>query len=125
MADNDGITNACDCAPDDPLAFDVPSEIQNLRWQADAVTVEWDSDAPNSGAGTVYDVIRGDLAGLPVGGAGEVCLDPDSSDTSSQDLTVPLSASGFYYLVRGENICGTGDYGTDSFFNLRTTTACP
>ena len=89
------------------------------------MTVEWDSDAPNSGSGTVYDVVRGDLVELPVGGAGELCLDQDSSSTSLQDLAAPLSGLGFYYLVRGENICGIGGYGTDSFLNPRTTTACP
>ena len=123
--DGDGTTNACDCAPSDGSAFALPSEIGNLGWLADGLTLAWDSDAVNSGTGTTYDLVRGDLAGLPVGNAAEVCLDADVGSTSSQDLATPSSGFGFYYLVRGENACGSGGYGTDSFGNPRTTTACP
>jgi hypothetical protein len=123
--DADGAKNACDCAHDDPLAFNVPSEIGNLRWLADAVTLEWDSDAPNSGPGTSYDVVRGGLSELPVGGTGEVCLEPDSEDTISEDSTTPTGGFGFCYLVRGQNSCGAGGYGTDSTGIPRASDACP
>jgi len=124
-ADGDGVTNDCDCAPDDPGAFDVPSEILNVRWMADGSTIEWDTDAPNSGPGTTYDVVRGNLAGLPVGGAGELCLEPDSEDTSAGDATLLPPGSGFYYLVRGDNVCDAGSYGTDSFDVPRVSAICP
>ncbi len=123
--DGDGVVNGCDCAPDDPLAFAVPSEIGNVRWLSDGLTVVWASDAPNSGSGTIYDVVRGEPGSLPVGGAGEVCLESDSGDTSAQDPSAPRSGAGFYYLVRGENACGVGTYGQDSAANTRTTNACP
>jgi N-acetylneuraminic acid mutarotase len=124
-ADGDGVASPCDCAPEDPGAFDVPWEILDVRWLSDGTTIVWESDAPNSGPDTRYDLVRGELTGLPVGGAGEVCLEPDSGDTSAGDATPPPAGSGFYYLVRGENVCGAGSYGTDSFGGPRTTATCP
>ena len=122
--DGDGAIDQCDCRPEDPLVFDGPSEIQKVIW-TDSETLEWDSDEPNSGSGTSYDVVRGELAGLPVGGASEVCWESDSDDASAPDTTEPSSGTGYYYLVRGENACGVGSYGQDSEANARVTTACP
>jgi len=41
-----------------------------------------------------------------------------------EDTTAPPS-SGFYYLVRGVNVCGVGSYGADSAGAERTSPACP
>ena len=124
-SDDDDIINDCDCAPYDGTAFDLPSEIQNLRMLADKVGLEWDSDAANSGTGTTYDVMRGSAAEFPVGsGAAETCPDQTSGTTSS-DTDEPLEGGSFYYLVRGGNTCGYGSYGTDSLLQERMTTACP
>ncbi len=124
--DGDPAGNACDCAPEDASAFDVPHEIRNLRWPTDKVTLEWDSDAPNSGSGTVYDVMRGVLSEFPVGtGPSETCLEADSPDTTAEDADIPASGAGFYYLTRGQNNCGAGTYGFESTGTERTTSACP
>jgi len=122
-SDGDTRGDACDCAPLDGTAFDVPFEIESLLF-TDATTFQWDSDAPNSGSGTVYDVMRGDVSGLSSGYAGS-CIDPQHAGVSTTD-TDPLPAGqGRYYLVRGSNACGDGSYGTDSDSAERISGACP
>jgi len=70
-------------------------------------------------------VLRGSLAGLPVGGPGELCLAMALEDTSLVDPDAPSAGAGFFYLVRGHNVCGSGSYGTSSDGQPRTTAACP
>lgn len=41
------------------------------------------------------------------------------------DATSPLSARGFYYLVRGNNSCGSGTYGFQTSGMERSSNACP
>lgn len=119
--DNDGFGDACDCAPNDGSAFEVPREIQDVV--VTRTEVLWHADAPNSGAGAIYDVVRGSLSELPVGaGPSEVCL--QSFDTISQDLQVPESGNGFYYIVRSHNACGVGTYGSWSDGTERMTPQC-
>ena len=124
--DGDAAGNLCDCLPNDGTAFNIPHEIQNVGLLPDKTTIEWNSDAANSGSGTIYDVMRGNLVELPVGsGVSETCLESGSIDASSEDLETPLPGSGFYYIVRGVNNCGTGTYGFASSNTERTSAACP
>jgi agmatine/peptidylarginine deiminase len=125
QADFDGDLrgDACDCAPLDGTAFDVPHEIQGLRL-ADGTTLQWESDAANSGSGTVYDVLRGSVSGLPVGYDG-VCHEPGVEGESTSDPDPPPAGSGFFYLIRGSNACGDGTYGYDSADQERESAACP
>jgi hypothetical protein len=58
------------------------------------------------------------------GGGDEVCFD-NLSSTTLVDSTVPAAGSGFWYLSRGQNVCGSGTYGTQSNGSQRTTTTCP
>ena len=61
-ADGDLFGDVCDCAPADGGAFATPHEIAGLRPTANKTTLEWESDAGNSGVATVYDLLRGELA---------------------------------------------------------------
>ena len=125
-SDTDPAGDDCDCAPTDPSAFAIPLEINNLTILSNQETLEWDSDAANSGTGMRYDLMRGSLDELPVGsGVSEICVDPDSIDTTADDTTVPSSGTGSYYFVRGSNVCGPGSYGTTSFAVKRLSAACP
>jgi agmatine/peptidylarginine deiminase len=124
--DGDARGNVCDCAPLDASAFEVPHELHDAGWLEDKITLEWTSDAPNSGDGTTYDVLRGVVGELPVGsGMSEMCLQTGLSDPTAEDTFDPESGSGSYYLIRGSNACGTGSYGYDSDQAERQTTACP
>ena len=108
-----------------PESVDLPSEIQNLRWPSDKVILVWDSIAAEAGPGTGYEVLRGYLTEFPVGsGPSEVCLDSPTAATVD-DSETPVTETGFYYLVRGANICGISSYGTTSSGSLRTSASCP
>jgi hypothetical protein len=122
--DADGAGDACDCAPSDPSAFATPHDIGNVRF-TDTVTIQWDSEAPFAGAGTVYDLLRGIAAELPVGeGASEECLEDNlSAHHYVEDYAPPLYEIRFY-LLRGENACGPGTYGSGDS-GERLSTECP
>ena len=108
-----------DCDDSDPTVFHVPHEIQNVH-VGPGGEVSWDSDAPNSGSATEYDVLRGETPQLPVQGTpGETCLPSPGTATSLVDPS-DAPPGGFYYLVRGRNACGLGSYGEG-----RSSPACP
>jgi len=85
------------------------------------------SKYPVAGAGTatVHDVLRGRLSRLLVGGPLESCIPTDAGGITATDVTVPTAGSGFYYLVRGRNACGTGTYGATSAGAPRISNVCP
>jgi agmatine/peptidylarginine deiminase len=125
-ADTDLAGDVCDCAPADGALFAGPHEIVNLRMSATGTTLEWDSDAPNSGSATVYDVMRGTVAEYPVGdGTSETCLGSGLASLFLEDAESPPAGSGFYYLVRGANGCGVGSYGYESGGGERLLSVCP
>jgi hypothetical protein len=124
--DGDARGDLCDCAPSDGTAFAAPLEVAGVSLTADGSTLEWDSDAGNSGSGTSYEVMRGDTAEFPVGsGASETCAGSGSTETFLVGLETPATGAGHYYLVRGANVCATGGYGSDSEDVPRISTACP
>ena len=124
-ADGDVRGDACDCAAGDGTVFAVPHEIGNVRLLADRTSMAWDSDAGNSGPGTVYQVLQGAAGQFPVGtGAGESCLAAGIADTALPGLPAPPPASGYYLLVRGKNACGTGTYGSSAGVE-RVSPVCP
>ena len=103
----------------------VPSEVSNLNFLADRISLVWTS-AAGAGPGTVHDVVRGDLGELPVGsGVSELCLASGIAPPNIEDATVPAPEEGFWYLVRGRNSCGVGNYGTTSSGSPRSTMVCP
>jgi hypothetical protein len=62
-----------------------------------------------------YDVVRGSLALLgSTGGdftaATHACLASDTVDSSVEDAEVPAEGEGYWYLVRGVNLCIDGSY---------------
>lgn len=124
--DGDGAGNVCDCAPGDPGAFAVPGEIGGLHLLADHSTLVWESASGTSGTDTAYDLLRGELGELPVGAGGsETCLAQSVAGTSAEDASVPTAGSGFFYLVRGTNVCGEGGWGADSGSAERVSGTCP
>lgn len=124
-ADGDSWGDACDCAPLESGAFAIPPEVPDLSLGADRTSLAWGSVAAEAGPGTVYDVVRADLDGLPLGGGGETCVDSGSTDTTSNDAAAPDPGRGFGYVVRGRNACGVGTYGAETGGGERITAACP
>jgi len=70
--DGDGVGDTCDCAPADARVFAVPGDYPGLLFDArDSLT--WCGEPALSGPDTVYDVLRGDLAQLPVASGTPAC----------------------------------------------------
>jgi hypothetical protein len=124
--DSDGRVDVYDCAPGDGSAFAPPGEIRNLRLREDKSNIEWDDEAPFCGPGLHYEVLRGNLYELPVGsGLSEICLEPGSPDPFAWDDEPLPPGAGFYYLVRGVNVCAIGTYGMAEPGGERISAACP
>ncbi|ANM31391.1 hypothetical protein ABI59_20150 [Acidobacteria bacterium Mor1] len=121
--DGDGIADPCDCAVNDPGTFGEPAAVINLLAGSDAATFTWYAAAASGGAGTLHDLLRGRLDEFPVGnGASESCLQSQIAETRATDVDIPAPNTGFWYLVRGSNVCAAGSYGGDP---ERNSTVCP
>ena len=123
--DLDGMRDALDCAPANGTAFLIPREVSGVRFRSTTL-LDWNSSAVGSGSGARYDVVQGILPRLSAGaGSGEVCVANDAPDRMLTDGMVPALGTGFYYVVRASNACGTGTFGTGSSGAPRPTAACP
>ncbi len=123
--DGDGVPNESDCAPDDPHAFAQPPEVAALAFGPGAATLSWSSAQRSAGSGTTYDVLRGDLSALPVGSGSSSCTASGAPDTTITDSETPAPGDGWWYVVRGHNVCGAGTYGFASDSTERASPACP
>ncbi|MDX1389871.1 MAG: thrombospondin type 3 repeat-containing protein, partial [Acidobacteriota bacterium] len=123
--DGDLAGDLCDCALGDPGVFASPGEIAGVVLLGDRETIQWTSQAATAGTATEYDVVRGDLSMLPVGSGPETCISTGSTSASAQDTGTPVAATGFYYVVRAVNGCGTGTFGFETDTDERLTATCP
>ena len=112
--DGDGWVVGIDCDDTDPDVQTPPDEVVAVTLdEAGGTLLQWQG----SGPGHRYDVTGGTLAELGVDGgvSSAVCLRDDEPDADWVDLRPdPAGGTGYYYLVREQNVCGTGTYGTDS-----------
>ena len=113
-SDNDGVADAIDCAPNDAGAFVIPSEVANLLVSKQpAATISW--QFVNAGSATRYDVATGRTSDLrTASGFGPgTCLANDRTSLPVTDARAnPPTGDAWYYMVRGQNACGTGTYGS-------------
>jgi len=125
--DIDGIADACDCAPADGGAFDVPPEAGGLGFDADKSTLTWTSVSFTAGLGTLYDVIKGDLEDLRSTGdvSAAWCLGSASTAASVSDSQDPPADAGVYYVIQARNACGLSDFGASSDGTPRVHAICP
>jgi hypothetical protein len=121
--DGDGACNECaiwlsgcdlDCQPMDPTTARAPEFVTGVRVESldDIVLLSWDSLAPRAGSSVVYDVVTGNLMHLQQFGsfADASCIREDWPYTSHDLFQQAAPGNGFWYLVRGENVCGVGSY---------------
>ena len=106
-----------DCNDSDARVWSKPLEVAGIEASKSTDPyVSWESEASTAGPSTLYDITRGRLSVLRANGF------PGMADCASNDVTVthyyePLSfcsvpsGDGCWYLVRGQNSCGTGTYG--------------
>jgi hypothetical protein len=125
-ADQDGACDLLDCAPNDAGAFAVPAEATGFIIASDKTTLSWNSLIPAAGTATLHEVLRGQLAGFPVGShPSEICINATPSVPTATDVDIPAAGSGFWYLVRGHNVCGAGPYGFATGGGQETSSVCP
>lgn len=110
-ADADADGDACDCAPTLPGPQSLPSEIMSLR-------VNMTADVTWTDPGTRADVVSGRVSVLHADRsvASGTCFAEDVAGTSVIDAR-PMpgtSGDGWWYLVRAQDSCGTGTWGTAS-----------
>ena len=120
-SDHDGMRDELDCASGDAMAFVVPREVRSVRFRSSSL-FEWNGAVAGSGSGARYDVVRGSLSQLSLGSGS--CLSNDASARTLTDETSPALGTGFFYLVRASNACGTGPYGAGSTGVPRIIGAC-
>ena len=129
-ADGDGhadlICGGNDCNDANPSVWLAPFEVTNLGVLGEASTsLAWDGQGALVGVETVYDLASGALSpGSGFSFTPNSCLLTGSSSASfSETRPDPGVDSGFWYLARARNSCGTGTYGNP----VRDTSivACP
>ena len=94
---------------------------------AGSVRVSWSSLDPVAGPETTYDVARGTLSilhasGFPRGGVCAANGVPDTPYVETAGACAAGAGDGCWYLVRGQNACGTGSYGAAA---LDASGPCP
>ena len=123
--DLDGMRDELDCAPANGTAFIIPREVSGVRFRSGTL-LDWNSSAVGSGSGALYDVVQGTLPHLSTGsGSGEICLANHASERTLTDGMVPAPGTGFYYVIRASNACGTGTFGAGTSGTPRSIGACP
>jgi streptogramin lyase len=127
-ADGDERGDACDCAPGDSGASAAPGDVGRLDVGLGGVKtrIEWCSQAARYGAQTSYDLARGALDQIRVGGGPSGFCLPATTTPLASDPASPTVGKGFWYLARGRNSCGTGTFGfrQDGLERL-VITSCP
>lgn len=117
--DRDGVLAGVDCNDSDSTLKSIPPDVAGLALSkvSGATRFAWTSEDPTAGTATNYDFARGLLSALRSSGTfgGAACLANDVSDTPYDDASPnPPVGDGYWYLMRGQNACGTGTYGRSS-----------
>jgi hypothetical protein len=126
-SDLDGRGDACDCAPADPQAFARPGQavLHVGRIGPSEASLTWNDLAAGSGPGVLYDVASDLLSTLRMTRVVTApCLERDLVDTLARDART-VEDDGFYYLVRGNNVCVAAGEGWGSDGLDRARGACP
>jgi serine protease AprX len=125
-SDADGIADACDCLPSDGGTFDAPPPVAGGTMAPDTQTYQWESLASLAGTGTTYDVVRGLVSELrsDEGFVSSSCFAEDNGPSFVVDTDLPPPGDALYYLVRGQNGCGSGSYGDQSNGPPRVVAVC-
>ena len=133
VQDMDGDTFDCtiDCNDADGFVWSQPDEVQNLRlrpWPLIPSLTEilWDASSDSDSAVTYYGLIKSQVAD-DFSSIAACLTDPFSPGiVSTVDFgSSPALGTAFYYLVRAENPCGIGSFGTQSDGTPRTGISCP
>ncbi len=117
--DGDGHVDCSDCQPSDPYTWGSPPQVTNLQIVQESGTdyCVWDDLYPATGLSVLYDVFAGSVAALRQGGGsfstGSCLLSGLSSNAFDfSAVAPPAPGDAIYLIVRGQNPCGVGTYGS-------------
>jgi hypothetical protein len=104
--------------------------VTGVRWTGTS-SMTFDDQEPRTGTAIVYDVVRGDVADLPLATRGSLAL-CERENLAAPPLTIsgtPPAGRAWYYLVRAQGPRGDGSFGTavvrpDSRESFDGTTTC-
>lgn len=118
--DGDGIGDGADCAPLEAGVWAPPVEVTGVKVDrvvsTGVTSIRWSSQATTVGAAACYDIATGFAADLTAddGFAQASCFADDLSGVSLPDLRPLADGAAYWYLVRAENLCGTGTWGNSN-----------
>jgi hypothetical protein len=124
--DGDLFGDACDCQPADPQIAIVPPAVADLVMdKIGGARLLW----TDVGHLPLYDVASGVLEDARLDGSvvdAQCVADGLGATQWTDSQGTPVSGQAYYYLIRGENVCGAGAYAEDSQSNPRAPAAdCP
>jgi hypothetical protein len=111
------VADAADCAELDAGVWAVPGVVAGVSLTkpgGTSVEVSWTSQDAVVGPSTVYDLVTGLVGDLRAVGdyRGASCLQDGQANTPYTDTRPhPATGAAYYYLVRAQNVCGTGSWG--------------
>ncbi len=112
--DLDAVLDGEDCANDDAGTWRAPQGVGLIDVQGvGPTTIAWNDQSAVTGPSLRFDVLGGLLSVLRATGiSATACVASDVAGVDWHDLRAdPAPGEGFFYLVRAENPCGTGDLG--------------
>jgi hypothetical protein len=131
--DADGFTVCVgDCNDANNAVWATPGEVRSLLLSHDklnnSTSISWTAPASLGGtaASILYDTVRSANPSNFVGAG--FCVETNNGpNTTAADPVPPAIGSRFYYLIRGENACpsGQGSLGNQSNGTPRTARTCP
>jgi hypothetical protein len=131
-ADGDGhvdpVCGGDDCDDADSGVWSPPLEVEGVNpGTAIPTTISWNDQGGLVGPETLYDLVSGDFTtAVGISFDSRVCLQVAGASVSHDDLRAdPGAGTGYWYLSRATNSCGTGTFGAASNGTQRVVPACP
>jgi hypothetical protein len=119
-SDNDGVTNALDCAPSNAAAWAIPTDVGDLLLSPGAGTkLSWSAPDRTGTSALRYDLLRSTSPSNFLAGS---CVASSATGVVANDATVPSPL--LAYLVRARSACG-GTLGSSSTGVPRAGASCP
>ncbi|MFQ5768021.1 MAG: hypothetical protein ACE5ID_08570, partial [Acidobacteriota bacterium] len=115
--DLDLVGDLCDCAPMKQGSFAVVQEVANVSLAGEmTTTLSWQDQSGSAGNGIKYDVLVQNASAMTVSMPyqGASCADDDLLLPTATDTQAPAAGDVRLFLIRAQNACGDGTYGSGS-----------
>jgi hypothetical protein len=125
-SDADPYGDACDCRPTDATIHAVPALVGKISVakSSGAASMSWVAVPETS----LYDVCGATLAQLHTTGPNAATCRINDRNVPNwiENLGTPAPGTGYFFIIRGQNVCGRGPYGFQSNGTQQLPTSdCP